>query len=92
MGYDRETADCDWWKHFKSSLFPNKNTSLLSKLGQWNKPIEPLQKGETRSKSVQGVTLICIWRGSSPKALKNGKYSFIAITPRFTLAQIGSTS
>ena len=31
------------------------------------------------------------WRGSSLEALKNGEYHFIAIAPRSTLTQNGST-
>ena len=48
--------------------------------------------------SVDGVRpphsqwVLCIWlRGSSPRALGNVKYPFIAITPRSTLTQNNST-
>ena len=94
MGYfSRVDVEEDKWsnKHAKLNLLAHQQR-LDYKNGIPSREIRLSKKKKKKKKDVLGMTLNNIWWwSSSSEHLRSVVYSFIAITPKSTLAQSGST-
>ena len=62
-----------------------------NRLGLYYLPTASFQRGKTTTSVLDMTQNRIWWWGSSPGALRKREYLFIAIAPRFTLTQNGST-